>query len=252
MLASVQAPILYRAAPLRALLLDLDDTILDNRSSVIGAWEVVSERVAERIPALDASRVRDQIAASTRWYWSDPERLRAGRVDLPMARAAILSHTLTQLGHADEDVVVETERLYTRHREETLELLPGARQALERLRGRLPRLGLVTNGAAEVQRAKIERFDLGQHFDVIVIEGEFGAGKPEASIFRHALASLGAEPGESLMVGDNYEADVLGALHAGLHAVWIDRARGSPPPQPPPRAHATIGALPELAGLLGL
>lgn len=234
----------------RVLLLDLDDTILDNRSSVYGAWEVVSVRVSERLPALEARRVRDGIAESTRWFWSDAERRRRGRVDLPMARREILADALTRLGHPSPELVRETEALYTRHRDEALRPLPGAIEILPRLRAAVARLGLVTNGASEVQRSKIERFDLERHFDAIVIEGEFGAGKPDPPVFRHAVSVLGAVPVECWMVGDDYEADVLGALHAGLDAVWVDRSGRAGPPTPAPRPHATIRSLVDLPELL--
>jgi putative hydrolase of the HAD superfamily len=242
----------YRGMMLRALLLDLDDTILDNRSSVFGAWDVVSVAIVDHVSELETKAVRRQIAASTRWYWSDPERLRRGRVDLPLARHAILTHALERLGCPDPDLARRTERLYTQVREETLKPIPGAIDALQRLRTGVPRLGLVTNGAAEVQRAKLERFDLARHFDAIVIEGEFGAGKPEARVFQHALGLLDAGAPQSLMAGDDYEADVLGALQAGLHAAWIDRNGNPPPRAAPPRAYVSVRSLHELAELLDL
>jgi putative hydrolase of the HAD superfamily len=242
----------YRGTTLQAILLDLDDTILDNRSSVFGAWDVVSAAIVDRVSDLDIEAVRRQIASSTRWYWSDPQRRLRGRVDLPLARHAILTHALETLGCPDPDLARRTERLYTQVREETLKPIPDAIEALHRLRASVPRLGLVTNGAAEVQRAKLERFDLARHFDAIVIEGEFGAGKPEARVFQHALALLGAGAAQSLMAGDDFEADVLGALQAGLHAAWIARGGNPPLAGPPPRAYVSVGSLHELAELLDL
>jgi len=154
-------------------------------------------------------------------------------------------------------LAAELALLYSRLRDEGLAPFDGALAALARLRARTPALGLVTNGAADAQRAKIERFELTRFFDVIVVEGELGFGKPDARVFARALAALDAAPERALMAGDNYECDVLGALGAGLHAVWISRERpyapvGSAAPRPaPPRPHQTLGSFVELVERLG-
>ena len=83
-------------------------------------------------------------------------------------------------------------------------------------------LGLITNGSAEGQRSKIERFSLAGYFDHIQIEGEFGIGKPDARAFHHALDALGVGPADTWMVGDNLDADIRGAQQVGIHAVWVD------------------------------
>jgi putative hydrolase of the HAD superfamily len=236
----------FEGAEIEALLLDLDDTLLDNRRGLREAWDRAAALIAERQAGLERSAVREQIGRSTAWFWAEETRHRRGRLDLPWARREILAHVLAGLGRDAPDLVEEAERLYTECRDRALAPLPGAIEAVRRLRRMLPRLALVTNGAASVQRAKIERFALADHFDVIVIEGEFGAGKPDPSVFAHALERIGVVPVRSLMVGDNYEADVLGALHAGLHAAWVDAEGSGLPPQPAPRPHATVRSIVEL------
>ncbi len=62
---------------------------------------------------------------------------------------------------------------------------------------------------------------------------------------------LGVRADESLMVGDNFGADVIGALDAGAHAAWIDRNGAGRPPSVPPRPHASVGSLAELVERLG-
>ncbi len=66
--------------------------------------------------------------------------------------------------------------------------------ALAAVRAQVPSLGLVTNGAAAAQRAKIERFELARFFDVIVVEGEAGFGKPDPRVFERALARCAFPP----------------------------------------------------------
>jgi putative hydrolase of the HAD superfamily len=225
---------------LEAVLLDLDDTILDGRSGLDAAWDQVSYGLAERLGTVSPGAVRAQLRISSDWYWGDDERHRCGRLDLPRAREALLAHVLESLGRPDPRLAADMAETYCRLREAQLAPFPGALEALSQLRARMPALGLVTNGAAAAQRAKIERWGLAEHFDVVAIEGEVGAGKPDARHFGHALDALGVDPAATLMAGDNYACDVLGALRLGLHAVWIDRERRPEPPVAPPRPHRTL------------
>ena len=111
---------------------------------------------------------------------------------------------------------------FTVFREEKMHLFDGAVDTLIALRAAGVKLALVTNGAADFQRAKIERFGLAPYFDHIQIEGEHGFGKPEEAAYRHALASLEVEPFEAWMVGDNLEWEVAAPQRLGIYAIWHD------------------------------
>jgi putative hydrolase of the HAD superfamily len=80
----------------------------------------------------------------------------------------------------------------------------------------------VTNGAADTQRAKVERFALTHRFDHIQIEGEHGFGKPEARAYLHAMQALGVTAQDTWMVGDNLEWEVEAPQELGIYAIWID------------------------------
>ncbi len=236
---------------IRTLLLDLDDTILDNRSGVAAAWDHIAGLLARALDDVPRLRVRAEIGRVTDWFWSDAERHRVGRLDLVAARREILGRVLEALGRPDPALAESAAAAYVRHRESTLALEPGALEALRRLRARVPRLGMVTNGASDAQRAKIERFDLAPFFDHIQVEGEAGVGKPERRAYERALAALGAEPWEALMVGDNFECDVLGALGAGIAAAWIDLHGRGEAPAAAPRAFHIVRSIREVEALLG-
>lgn len=245
----------WRKTPIEALLLDLDDTILDGQAGLADAWRSVSDALATAIGDVEPAAVMEQLRTSSDWYWSDDARHRVGRLDLRGARRAVLRHVCESFGKPLPAVADEIAEAYTRLREESLVPFDGALDALARLRAAGLPLGLVTNGAADVQRAKIERFDLARFFDVIVVEGEFGCGKPDARNFRHVVETVRVAPERALMAGDNYECDVLGSLGAGLHAVWIDRdERTAPPPgrPAPPREHATLASFVALVEELGV
>lgn len=233
-----------------AVLLDLDDTILDGQMGLGEAWDTVGELIASAHRDLDPAGVRGTIAEVTEWFWSDPEREQRGRLDLLEARRTMLGCVLERLGRPDPVLAERAAQHYTVLREASHRLLEGALPALLRLRARFPRLALVTNGASVPQRAKIERFTLAGHFDHIQVEEEFGLGKPEPDVYHHVARVLAVDAKACLMVGDNYRADVLGALSAGMHAVWIDRDGREAPPVSPPRPHATVRNLTELADRL--
>jgi putative hydrolase of the HAD superfamily len=244
--------------PLAAVLLDLDDTILDNQAGLEAAWSRVSVELAARLGDVSADAVRAALGDASAWYWSDEARHRRGRLDMRGSRHAVVARVLERLGRPDPRLAGEVAELYHAVRDASYAPFPGALEALARLRARTPGLGLVTNGAADAQRAKIERWGLAAVFDVIAIEGEVGAGKPDPRHFGHALEVLGADPAATLMAGDNYRCDVLGALELGMHAVWIDRERRAAPPvagagpgATPPRPHRTLASFVELVAELG-
>jgi putative hydrolase of the HAD superfamily len=94
---------------------------------------------------------------------------------------------------------------------------------LKELQGKVQLL-LLTNGSPDLQQEKLDGVpELVPYFDHIVISGDFGKGKPDVSIFQHALELLGAKPGEAVMVGDKLTTDIKGGNAAGLHTVWINR-----------------------------
>ena len=101
-------------------------------------------------------------------------------------------------------------------------VFPGAHDAIDALKARGVKLALVTNGAADHQRAKIERFGLAHRFDHIQIEGEHGFGKPEERAYLHAMEALGVTAPETWMIGDNLEWEVVAPQRLGIYAIWID------------------------------
>jgi putative hydrolase of the HAD superfamily len=231
-----------------ALLLDLDDTILDDRSGIREAWRSAGQMLWRAHPELAETAVAAAISDHTAWFWSDPERERIGRLDLPAARREILTGVLERLGCPDPPLAERAAWHYTELRQREQRLAEGALDSLGRLRRAVPRLALVTNGAAAPQRAKIARFELAGFFDHIQVEGEFGRGKPEPEVYRHVAERLGVAPVRCLMVGDNFRCDVLGALGVGMRAAWIDvEGLGRPREAGAAATFAIVGSLVEVA-----
>ena len=164
------------------------------------------------------------LADTRQWFWSDPERQRRERVDMLGAWTKIAARALEACGQTDPRTAEAIAALYAKRRRAAWRLFPEAADCLARLRERRVPLALVTTGAARHQRDKIARHDLARWFDVILIEGEMGYGKPDEKVYREALRRLGVAAMDAWMVGDHLEFDVGAPQRLGLRGVWLDRA----------------------------
>jgi putative hydrolase of the HAD superfamily len=213
-----------------AVLLDLDDTILDDSSNIDRCWRDACAANAAELGDFDESVVIETIRNTSRWYWGDPDRHREGRLELDAARREVVLLALKELGIANSKLAASIGDAYSHHREAGMEPLPDAIDTVSWLKASGCRLGLLTNGAGPAQRKKIERFGLGEFFDTILVEGEVGFGKPDLRIYQLALSRLDVTPRDAWMVGDNLEWDVAAPQKLGLVGIWVDRtARGLPP-----------------------
>ncbi len=208
----------------RAILFDLDDTIIAAYGRPEAAWTVVVGEFAGQIGPLAPAKVVAAIGAAARDFWADPERHRIWRAKLRQSRREIVSAGFARLGGpAPAQAVLH--RLADRfgdYRDEQMHLFPDAHETIDALRARGVKLALITNGAAQDQRAKVERFELTHRFDHIQIEGEHGFGKPEERAYRHAMRTLGVAAQETWIVGDNLEWEVIAPQKLGIHAIWYD------------------------------
>ncbi len=226
-------------------LLDLDDTIVSHAEDAEPCWEQACRDHAPRLGP-PWTVLYDAILASRSWFWSDRDRHRTGRLDMRAARRRIVTSALSDLGVDSPDKVERIVVAYSDLRNRAVHPLPGAIETLHWMRQQGVALALVTNGAGPAQRVKIDRFELGPLFDLIVIEGEFGAGKPDARVFQHALTHLGAAPAETWMIGDHLEWDVAGPQRLGILGIWLDRLGRGLPPDSHIRPDRTIRALSDL------
>jgi putative hydrolase of the HAD superfamily len=235
----------------RAILLDLDDTILDDSSLVGDCWRGACDDQAARFAPLHAEVVSHTIRQTSRWFWADAERHRSGRLELEASRREVARLALLELGIDDRSLADRIGDGYSRRRDALMEPLPDAIETVHWLRELGVRLALLTNGAGPAQRKKIVRFGLSGLFDAILVEGELGYGKPDERVFRAALERLAVEPCDAWMIGDNLEWDVAAPQRLGIFAIWIDRrGRGLPPDSAvrPDRVITSLGALKSAVG----
>jgi len=226
------------------MLLDLDDTILDDSGDSERCWSEAC--AAHRHGTLEPSRVHDAIQRVRAWYWNDPHRHREGRLRLKDARREVVAKALADLGASDAALAADIASAYGELRRKAVRPFDGAIETVRWLRGLNLRLALITNGSTLDQREKIERFGLAELFDLVMIEGEFGFGKPDPRVYRHALSNLGTAPADTWMVGDNLEWEVAVPKRLGLTCVWVDRHGRGLPPNFDPAPDRVIHRLPEL------
>ena len=238
--------------PFRVILFDLDNTLLLEDQATEQALARTSELAARRSRA-DAGVVR---AAAERaaeallraspsfayadaigiWWgealWGefagDQPGLRALRAFVPGYRRAVWAQALAAAQVQDDGLATELAAAYPTLRRAMRPLDPAAEATLDDL-ARMYRLGLVTNGAADVQREKLAATSLGSRFSTIVISSDLGVGKPDPAVFQAALEALGVLADEAVMVGDSLERDIAGARAAGIRSVWLDRTGDAAP-----------------------
>lgn len=209
------------------MLLDLDDTILTYEAISGAAWRAVCQAEARHLDPEELDRV---LRETRRWYWSDPERHRRGRLNLDATRVEVTLMGLRRLGIDDRTWAERLAHGFAVRRDTAIGFFPGAEETLRELINRGVALVLMTNGAAAPQRAKIERFRLDRFFGAFLVEGELGFGKPDPRVYEAGLRQLGLPPDAVWAVGDNLEWDVAGPQRLGIRGIWHDyRQRGLPP-----------------------
>ena len=124
---------------MKALLVDLDDTLLDYSGGVDDCWERACHSAAG--PAgIDVALLMPALARSRRWFWDDPVRHARERTDMDGAWRQIVAHALEGMGRPSERLAAEVAEAFAAHRWRRMDLYPGARETLTRLRGRWSRM----------------------------------------------------------------------------------------------------------------
>ena len=213
----------------KAILFDLDDTLVGDDSLSDVCWSRACGRYWRESAAGSPMELREAIRERADWFYSDPDRFRQGRLDLGRTRREIVERALAALGSPSSSLAAAIADAYGADKERSLDLVPGALETLRRFKELGVGMGLVTNGSGDLQRAKVRRFSLDALFDSVVIEGEFGVGKPDARVYLTALGEIGTRPEEAWMVGDHLEFDVAAPQRLGMRGIWVDaKGRGVP------------------------
>ncbi|WP_068775599.1 HAD family hydrolase [Paenibacillus sp. FJAT-26967] len=232
----------------KAILFDLDDTLLWDDRSVKEAFEATCQEAAKHAdvkPEELEAAVRQEARklyesfdtfAFTKHIGINPfeglwapfregkqEEFRKLEALAPGYRKEAWTRGLAALGVNDPELGARLAEQFPAERrsrpivyEETFEVLEELKKSYKLL--------LLTNGSPDLQREKLAGVpELEPYFDHIVISGDFGDGKPAVTIFNHALGLLGLEVHECVMVGDKLTTDILGSSRCGMKNMWINR-----------------------------
>lgn len=194
---------------------DLDDTLLDHKRAERAALAEMHRALAraEEWPLERFLSIYHDVNVEV---W---RAYGAGELSKAEARAVRFERLFDRLGIDGHDAAAMGEEYLGRYGGHW-EWLPGARETWHTVAERFP-VGLITNGFAEVQRRKLERFpDLASRAHTILISEEVGAMKPDRRIFELAAARAACPAHRILYVGDSLHSDVEGALGAGWQAAW--------------------------------
>ncbi|WP_132142761.1 HAD family hydrolase [Kribbella antiqua] len=198
---------------LRAVLFDLDGTLVDQESAAAGA---VVEWAAEY--GITGPGVADRWAKlSDRHYQAYQRR----ELTFQEQRRRRVNEFLGLSVDDDEaDVIFKG---YSARYEAGWTVFDDAVPALRQIRAAGLKAAVVTNGNADHQRYKLERLGLTDEIDVLTTPDGLPAGKPHPQIFLQAVEQLGVSVADVVMVGDSLDRDVRGALAVGIDAVLLDR-----------------------------
>jgi len=208
-----------------AVLFDLDDTLFDHWACTRAALAALRNR----FPAFEHQPV-DRVEVEHRRLLEELHlQVLAGRMTVDDARIERFRQLLGFVGEAaDADSAVEAAAAYRAAYRGHWRPVEGARDLLAAVHERVA-TGVVTNNVAFEQRQKIAACGFGPLLDVAVISEEAGVTKPDPRIFRMALDQLGCPAGETVMIGDAWATDIVGARAAGIRPVWFNRF-GAPSP----------------------
>lgn len=268
---------------LRAAIFDLDDTLIPEeapwREALAAVVTPVEEAhglpagvLGEAVEALASARF--EILAGDRGFssrfgisweeclWGPLGEASARQLPGLAAVAGALRKTtwsdaLEAVGASSPGLAEALDRRYRRERRSRHRPFPTAAATLAALRDRGLVLGCVTNGASEIQREKLRQSGAEPWFDVTLVSGEEGVGKPDPEILRLACDRLGVAVDEAVYVGNSPSRDVACAEAAGMRSVLVWREAAAAPGEgslessrlPPPRAVERV--VYDVHGILG-
>ena len=194
----------------KALFFDWDHTLWDHD---LNAKEVLLDLAAEYELAIEPLSYWATFEKINNGLWDQYAAGEISQAELRETRFVRFFQELRVEGPAEEfgDKYLERAPRKTN-------LMPGAFEVIQDLAAHFP-LYILTNGFDDIQYVKIEGAGMRSFFKEIITSQQVGTKKPNPLFYEYALERAGIQPGEALMIGDHVEADVRGALNAGIPAI---------------------------------
>ena len=232
---------------IEAVFIDLDDTLWDfTASSAVALRHVYDTYCIERWSgAYDV--FRDLYKAKNKELW---DLYHYGKIEKTFLVEERFRFPLLKIGYDGSDIdrfAADINTEYLRYLALQPNIVDGAIELLEFIRSRYGRVGVLSNGFKGTQQQKLISGGLDKYVDLLVLSDEVGVTKPLPGIFEYATNTWNVEPGKTLMIGDNYDADVCGAHNAGWRTIYFNRKSTD---FATPAADATVDRLIDSVGLL--
>jgi putative hydrolase of the HAD superfamily len=197
---------------------DLDNTLWDYRTNM-------RETFAEIVKELNLTRVGENFDVFVKLFDKNNDKYwtayRQGLISKEYLRRMRFVDTLEAIGVHDHSIIPPMAELYHSRVSRKTNLFPGVRETLAYLKEKY-KLYIITNGFVEIQTNKLESSELGHYFERVFMAEVTGFQKPDKRFFYHALSSVNAKKTESIMIGDDPEADITGARQAGIDQVFFN------------------------------
>jgi len=203
----------------RHLFFDLDHTIWDFEKNSAEALQELHQSygLAER-GVLDFEYFLERYRYHNEYYW---EKYRNGLVDKSTLRVERFHQTLLEFGLKSRSLAKTMEEDYLAISPYKQNLFEGALEVLANLVDKY-KLHIITNGFNEVQFIKIRQSGLEPFFEEVITSEQVGVRKPDPRIYEVAMKRAGAKLEESSMIGDNFNADIQGAINVGMDHVYFN------------------------------
>jgi putative hydrolase of the HAD superfamily len=200
------------------LFFDLDGTLWDLKGNTQDAFQILFDRFGDQLSGIDKKKFIQRYHIHNDRVWA---LYRDGKIEKEVLRYIRFERAFSDSGMAaDADFI----RLFS---DAFLEICPrqpgvldGAHDLLQYCTGKYT-LHIITNGFIEVQGLKMDAARLNEYFTHVINSEHCGVRKPYPGIFEYALNITGAERDSSLMIGDDWDADVLGARDFGMDQVFL-------------------------------
>lgn len=207
------------------LFFDLDRTLWDFEKSAKEAFaELYIKHKLDRFGIASHEEFHIKFTKHNNILW---DLYREGKMAKELLVWKRFFDTLGEYGVYNEELSKKLGNDYVYISPRKVNLFPYAIEILEYLQPRY-QLHIITNGFLEVQKIKLSTSKLDQFFETMVTSEEAGVKKPHPEIFEYALNQSGAETCQSLMIGDDYEVDILGAREVGMDQVFFDPGEAFP------------------------
>ena len=201
---------------IKNIFFDLDHTLWDfDKNSDLTFFKILQKNNIK----IDVNKFLFEYHPINRKYWDMYRENKVSKSDLRFFR---LSDTFNKLNYkVDDDIINGLAIDYIEHLSDFNNLIPDTFLVLEELKLKY-NMHIITNGFKEVQRRKLEKSKLIHYFKTVTISEDVGVKKPDKLIFEHAIFSAKAKIENSIMIGDNYHADILGASALGMRAIYFN------------------------------